>query len=61
MPMRILAKVFNYDDIMIETLGGKQSYVVCNRAFIERITTDNDEIMLLKQNERKKNKDTFSF
>ena len=57
----VIAKVFNYDDIMIETLGEKQSYVVCKRAFIERIITDNDEIMLLKQNERKKNKDTFSF
>lgn len=57
----VIAKVFNYDDIMIETLGEKQSYVVCKRAFIERITTDNDEIMFLKQNERKKNKDTFSF
>lgn len=57
----VIARVFNYDDIMIETLGEKQSYVVCKRAFIERIITDNDEIMLLKQNERKKNKDTFSF
>ena len=57
----VIAKVFNYDDIMIETLGEKQPYVVGKRAFIERIITDNDEIMLLKQNERKKNKDTFSF
>lgn len=57
----VIAKVFNYDDIMIETLGAKQSYIVCKRAFIERITTDDDEIMLLKQDEQKKNEDDFPF
>ena len=56
----VVAKVFNYDDIMIETLGTKQPYIVCKRAFIERITTDNDEIMLLKQDEQRKNEDDFS-
>lgn len=57
----VIAKVFNYDDIMIETLGAKQSYVVCKRAFIERITTDDDEIMLLKQDERKRNPNDIPF
>ena len=57
----VIAKVFNYDDIMIETLGAKQSYVVCKRAFIERITTDDDEIMLLKQDEQMKNEKDFPF
>ena len=55
----VVAKVFNYDDIMIETLGTKQPYIVCKRAFIERITTDNDEIMLLEQDEQRKNEDDF--
>lgn len=57
----VIAKVFNYDDIMIETLGGQQPYVVCKRAFIERITTDNDEIMLLKQDEQKRNPNDIPF
>lgn len=57
----VIAKVFNYDDIKIETLGAGSYYIVCKRAFIERITTDYDEIRLLKQDERKKNPDDIPF
>lgn len=57
----VVAKVFNYDDIMIETLGEKQFYVVCKRAFIERITTDSDEIALLKQDEKMKSDNAIPF
>lgn len=57
----VVAKVFNYDDIMIETLGAGSSHIVCKRAFIERITTDYDEIRLLKQDERKKNPNDIPF
>ena len=57
----VTAKVYNYDDIKIETLGAGSSHIVCKRAFIERITTDYDEIRLLKQDERKKNPNDIPF
>lgn len=57
----VIAKVSSYDDIAIETLGAQSAYVVCKRAFIERIITDDDEIMLLKQDEQMKNSDEFPF
>lgn len=57
----VTAKVYNYDDINIETLGAKSPHIVCKRAFIERITTDSDEIVLLKQDEQKKNPNDIPF
>lgn len=57
----VTAKVYNYDDINIETLGARNPHIVCKRAFIERITTDADEIELLKQDERKKNPNEIPF
>lgn len=57
----VTAKVYNYDDIKIETLGAGSSHIVCKRAFIERIITDYDEIRLLKQDERKKNPNDIPF
>lgn len=57
----VIAKVYNYDDINIETFGARNPHIVCKRAFIERITTDADEIRLLKQDEKKKNPDDIPF
>ena len=57
----VTAKVYNYDDIKIETLGAGSPHIVCKRAFIERITTDYDEIRLLKQDERKRNPNDIPF